>query len=175
MVGNFLFDFDTETMSRILAVSSTAMRNMIHASLDEYMSSMRRELGTKPDSETVSRIYLRQCEETLVRQLVAGSLNETETAAIEAAEEKLSSEEFLRQPGGLEADRRQDPRRRLGDGDHRGFDPGHREASPGATRRTSILAIDSEDETPRIAKLERSLRNLELERDAGHGRRQGVL
>ncbi len=104
LIGNLIFDFDTGMMARVLRPRSPAFREQVERSLREYMTSMKRELGRVPDRRQVARIYLKQCAETLGRELVPGDLTAAEVAAVERLERRLLSESFLYRPGGLRRD-----------------------------------------------------------------------
>jgi lipoate-protein ligase A len=103
-VGNLIFDFDTEVMARVLRVPFAAFREQVTRSLEEYMTSMKRELGHRPDSKQVADIYLRKCEKALGGELVPGELTDSERAAVEEAEARLESESFRYRAGGLRRD-----------------------------------------------------------------------
>lgn len=101
LVGSLMFDFDTERMAQILKVPSEKFRDKVFHSLQEYMTTMRKELGFVPDRQEVKVIYLRQCEEALKEEIVEGELTDAEWEAIEAADRKFLSPEWLYQKGGL--------------------------------------------------------------------------
>lgn len=101
VVGNFLFDFDTETMARVLTAPTEKFRDKLHRSLREYMTSMKRELGTVPDPALVKAVYLRRCSEVLGQELVRGDLTRDEMQVIEKVDKRFESEEFLRRGEGL--------------------------------------------------------------------------
>ena len=65
LVGNLIFDFDTEVMARVLRAPFAAFREQVTRSLREYMTSMKRELGHRPDPKAVADTYLRKCEGVL--------------------------------------------------------------------------------------------------------------
>ncbi len=104
LVGNLIFDFDTEVMARVLHAPSAAFREQVGRSLREYMTSMRRELGYVPDPKQVAEIYTQKCAQTLGTELVPGKLTDAELVAIEEVDRRFRSESFLRQPGGLRRD-----------------------------------------------------------------------
>ena len=101
VVGNFLFDFDSGLMAKILRAPSEAFRDQVDLSLRAYMTSMRRELGAAPDPEEVARRYVHHCTAALGEDLQPGPLAPFELDAIEQVEQRFRSDEFLRQPGGL--------------------------------------------------------------------------
>ena len=102
LVGNFIFDFDTDAMAGILAVGSRMLRDEIRRSLREYMTSMRRELDTAPPPADVVTRYCRQLAAALDDEVVAGALTGAEQQAVDAVERRFLSDEFRRGSGGLE-------------------------------------------------------------------------
>lgn len=104
LVGNLIFDFDTDECARILRAPSPAFRDQVHKSLALYMTSMHRELGVVPDPARVAAVYRAQCQELLADELICGEWTPRELAAIEASDEKLASPDFLYSSGGLKRD-----------------------------------------------------------------------
>ena len=106
LVGNFLFDFDTETMARCLRVPDEKFRDKVHKSLDEYMTTMARELagspGGVPSETTVKARYRAACERAFGEPLVDGALTDDELCTMASLDTKFTSADFLHQPGGLE-------------------------------------------------------------------------
>lgn len=101
VVGNFLFAFDTGTMAQILRAPSAAFREQVARSLRSYMTTMRVELGSTPDSAEVAACYRRHCAAALGTELEAGELTAGEHEAIERVERRFRSPDFVHQPGGL--------------------------------------------------------------------------
>ncbi|MDQ7063361.1 MAG: lipoate--protein ligase [candidate division KSB1 bacterium] len=104
MVGSFLFDFNTELMARVLKVPSEKFRDKVFQSLQEYMTTMKKELQTVPDREDVKAVYMRECEKALGEEIVEGELTPDELATIETLDEKFQSESWLYQKSGLMRD-----------------------------------------------------------------------
>jgi lipoate-protein ligase A len=101
MVGSLMFDFNTELMAKVLKVPSEKFRDKIYQSLQEYMTTMTKELGSAPPVEDVKELYVRECQKALGEEIVAGELTDEEKRAIAEADARLASEEWLRQKGGL--------------------------------------------------------------------------
>ena len=101
VVGSLMFDFNFELMSKVLKVSSEKMRDKIFQSLNEYMTTMTRQLGRTPDRAAVVKIYLAQVEAALGRQIVAGEPTARELAIAEELDRKFATDEWLYQKGGL--------------------------------------------------------------------------
>ena len=101
VVGSFMFDFNFELMSKVLKVSSEKMRGKIFQSLNEYMTTMTRQLGQAPDRESVMMIYREQVEADLGRQLIRGELSAKELQIAEQLDAQFENDEWLYQKGGL--------------------------------------------------------------------------
>ncbi|MFQ5706715.1 MAG: biotin/lipoate A/B protein ligase family protein [bacterium] len=101
VVGSLMFDFDFELMARVLVVPNEKFRDKIYQSLQEYMTTMKKELGAVPSLEMVKDLYIEQCEALLGEKLVQGTFTERELAAMEQLNAKFTSSEWLFQKGGL--------------------------------------------------------------------------
>jgi len=101
VVGSFMFDFNFELMSKVLKVSSEKMRDKIFQSLNEYMTTMTRQLGRAPDRESVMKIYREQVETILGRKMIPGELTAKESQVAEQLDAQFARDEWLYQKGGL--------------------------------------------------------------------------
>ncbi len=101
LVGSFMFDFDFETMARVLKVPNEKFRDKIYQSLQEYMTTMKRELGAAPSAELVKNLYLQKCQEILGDEIVAAKFTDRELQAMQEYDEKFASQAWLQQKGGL--------------------------------------------------------------------------
>jgi lipoate-protein ligase A len=101
LVGNFIFDFDTDVMANVLRAPSPMFREQVGMSLRRYMTSMRNEGVPVPPASEVAAVYRDKCAAALGRRVDPGDLTAREVASIEAADERFLSAEFVRQPGGL--------------------------------------------------------------------------
>ena len=99
MVGSFMFDFDTETMARCLKVPSEKFRDKLFQSLNDYMTTMVKELGAPPGRETVKALFLRHCADVLGVEPVEDRPTEAEEAAIARAEAALSDPDWTYSKG----------------------------------------------------------------------------
>jgi lipoate-protein ligase A len=90
MVGSFMFDFDTETMSRCLKVPSEKFRDKLKQTLDDYMTTMSRELTSLPERETVKQRFLHHCAAVLAVEPAEDDPTARELQAIEDYEKALS-------------------------------------------------------------------------------------
>ncbi len=101
VVGSLMFGFDFELMSKVLKVSSEKMRDKIFQSLNEYMTTMTRELGSTPNRDRVVDIYLEKCAAALGRDIVPGEPTQKELTLAEELDRQFVTEEWLYQKGGL--------------------------------------------------------------------------
>lgn len=101
VVGSLMFDFNFDLMARVLKVPSEKMRDKIVQSLNEYMTTITKQLGETPDYEEVKREYMRHVAETLGRPLELDDPTPHELAITEEIEERFASHEWLYQRGGL--------------------------------------------------------------------------
>ena len=101
VVGSLMFDFNFDLMARVLKVPSEKMRDKIVQSLNEYMTTMTRQLGHSPDYEAVKREYIRQVVDTLGRPAEYTDPTPEELAVTAELEQRFASDEWLYQKGGL--------------------------------------------------------------------------
>ena len=101
VVGSLMFDFDIATMARVLKVPSEKFRDKVYQSLAEYMTTMRRELGTPPPRDEVIEAYLDACGAVLGRPIERGELRADELALANELDERFASDEWLHEAGGL--------------------------------------------------------------------------
>jgi lipoate-protein ligase A len=99
IVGSLMFDFDRAAMARVLKLSSEKMRDKVFQGLQDYMTTMRDELGAVPDRDEVVGLYRKQLAEVLGAKIVAGEWSEAEEARARELDRKLGSEEWLEQKG----------------------------------------------------------------------------
>ncbi|MCC6188986.1 MAG: lipoate--protein ligase family protein [Anaerolineales bacterium] len=101
VVGSLMFDFNFDLMARVLKVPSEKMRDKIFQSLNEYMTTMTRQLGHTPDYAAVKREYVRHVVQVLGRPAEYADPTPAELAATAEIEARLASDEWLYQKGGL--------------------------------------------------------------------------
>jgi len=101
VVGSFMFDFNFELMAQVLKVSSEKMRDKIFQSLNEYMTTMTRQLGRAPERASVMKIYQEKVEADLGRKIVSGELSAKELQIAQELDTQFVSDEWLYQKGGL--------------------------------------------------------------------------
>ncbi|MCB6176598.1 lipoate--protein ligase family protein [Rhodobacter sp. Har01] len=94
LVGSFMLDFDTATMAKCLKVPSEKFRDKLRQTLDDYMTTMLRELGRMPDRDDIKARFLRHCAEVLGVEVHDSAPTPAEWAAIEAAEAALADPDW---------------------------------------------------------------------------------
>lgn len=94
MVGSFMLDFDTATMSRCLKVPSEKFRDKLRQTLDDYMTTMVKQLGAPPDRADLLAHFLRHCADALEVEPVLDTPTAAEMAAIERAEAELADPDW---------------------------------------------------------------------------------
>jgi len=93
-VGGILLDFDYKTMSRILKVPDEKFRDKVYKTMEENLTTMKRELGRIPAREEVVKV-LKEKFEKMVGKLEPSSLNSEILEKMKQIESWMSSEEFL--------------------------------------------------------------------------------
>jgi lipoate-protein ligase A len=93
-VGGMLLDFDTRTMSRVLKVPDEKFRDKVYKSMDENLTTMKRELGQAPPRADVVRVLVERFESLLGRLEPAGMTPQL-TYRMRQLEEWMMSDEFL--------------------------------------------------------------------------------
>jgi lipoate-protein ligase A len=99
MVGSFMFDFDTATMARCLKVPSEKFRDKLKTTLDDYMTTMAKELSEVPPRDRVKELFLNHCESALAVTAVIAEPTDRERRAIEEQEATLSDPAWTHRQG----------------------------------------------------------------------------
>jgi len=94
MVGSFMYDFDTEAMAHCLKVPSEKFRDKLRQTLNDYMTTMARELETPPERAALIERFLAHCAEVLKVEPVFDQPTDAELAAIETAEKALADPDW---------------------------------------------------------------------------------
>lgn len=94
VVGSLLFDIDAKAMVQALRVSSEKMRDKLAVGISEYVTSLKRELGGKPEVQPVVDIYLSKVERSLNRHLEADVLEKSEERAQQKLREVFMTDEW---------------------------------------------------------------------------------
>jgi len=95
VVGSLMFDFDKAAMSKVLRVASEKMRDKIFQSLEQYMTTMREELGRIPERRPVVNLYLAACADVLGAEIVPGTWTEAEETRARLLDERFLAPEWL--------------------------------------------------------------------------------
>jgi len=93
-VGGILMDFDYQTMSKILRVPDEKFRDKIYKSMDENLTTMKRELGFMPNKDEVVNSLVSNFE-NLVGRLQPMTLTEDIVNKMLELEKWFTSDEFL--------------------------------------------------------------------------------
>lgn len=93
-VGGILMDFDYQTMSKILRVPDEKFRDKIYKSMDENLTTMKRELGVMPNRDEVVNSLVSNFE-NLVGRLQPMTLTEDVVNKMLELEKWFTSDEFL--------------------------------------------------------------------------------
>ncbi len=99
MVGSFLFDFDVDTMAHCLRVPSEKFRDKLRAGMNDYITTLSRELGQAPSRETVRGAFLEAIRNELAVAVVRDDATAAEAAAIAEQEQALGDPEWTYQKG----------------------------------------------------------------------------
>jgi lipoate-protein ligase A len=102
VVGSLIFDFNYETMVRVLKVPSEKFRDKVYRSMREYLTTIRRELGARtPTWEEGKQILIEEIAKSLQQDVYLDRLNEREETEMSRWRKTLTDEEWLYQAGGL--------------------------------------------------------------------------
>jgi len=93
-VGGILLDFDYQAMSKILKVPDEKFRDKIYKTMEENLTTMKRELGRIPSREEVVSV-LREKFEKMVGKLTSASLNSEILEKMRQIESWMTSGNFL--------------------------------------------------------------------------------
>jgi lipoate-protein ligase A len=93
-VGGILLDFDYQAMSRILKVPDEKFRDKAHKTMEENLTTVRRELGVIPSREELISVLKEEFEKR-VGKLTPASLNPKILEKMKQLDAWMTSEEFL--------------------------------------------------------------------------------
>lgn len=97
ITGNFLFHFDCEVMANALCAPTIAFRSRVRATLEDNLTSFKKELGKMPDQEEVKEVYQRKCKEVLGSGFYEGAFTDQEILSMERIEKKFQEYDWLHQ------------------------------------------------------------------------------
>lgn len=95
VVGNLLFDFDYDRMSRAWRAPSEPFRRLAAAALRERVTTLRAEAGEVPSMDAAASLLIAEFERALGRPLVRGDLSAREERAAARFEARLVSRKWL--------------------------------------------------------------------------------
>ena len=93
-VGGVLVDFDYRAMSKVLKVPDEKFRDKIHKSMEENLTTMKRELGQPPPREEIVRVLAERFEKRLGTLERVGLDSQTIRKMMEI-EKWMTSDSFL--------------------------------------------------------------------------------
>jgi len=93
-VGGILLDFDYETMSKVLKVPDEKFRDKVYKSMQENLSTMKRELGDIPPRKEVVQTLTREYEK-LIGRLQPMDLDNRLLERMKSLEKEFTSDRFL--------------------------------------------------------------------------------
>lgn len=135
MVGSFMMDFDTATMSKCLKVPSEKFRDKLRQTMEDYMTTMVKQLGFVPDRAELIERFLGHCAQVLGVEPAFDEPTGAELDAIAKAESDLLDPDWIYTAG-----RRQRPQGvKIAEGVH--LTEGAWKA-PGGLLRVQLLSRD---------------------------------
>jgi len=93
-VGGILLDFDYATMSKVLKVPDEKFRDKIYKSMEENLTTMKRELGVVPPREEIKRVLIERFEKILGK-LESVELNKATRQKMHELGKWFTSDDFL--------------------------------------------------------------------------------
>ncbi len=93
-VGGILMDFDYKTMSRVLKVPDEKFRDKIYRSMEENLTTMKRELGDLPSRAEIKKVLVENFEKILGR-LEPVEIDAATISKIKEIEQWFMSDAFL--------------------------------------------------------------------------------
>lgn len=93
-VGGILLDFDYVTMSKVLKVPDEKFRDKIHRSMEENLTTMKRELGEIPPREDIKNVLVDNFQK-LTGKLEPVELDYNTIIKMKKLEEMFLADEFL--------------------------------------------------------------------------------
>jgi lipoate-protein ligase A len=93
-VGGILLDFDYKTMSKVLKVPDEKFRDKIYKSMEENLTTMKRELGNIPPREDIKKVLIEGFQK-LTGRLEPVDLDDNTMKKMREIEKWFMSDEFL--------------------------------------------------------------------------------
>ncbi|MCD6510903.1 MAG: lipoate--protein ligase family protein [Thermoprotei archaeon] len=95
LIGNVILNFNAEMASKVLRVPSEKMRDKVFKTMQEWVSSMKGELGYIPPRDEIVRRLIECFEDALRIRLVKGELTAEEKSVWEGLVEKFKSPSWM--------------------------------------------------------------------------------
>jgi len=94
MAGSFMYDFDTANMARCLKVPSEKFRDKLKSTLDDYMTTMVKQLDEVPNRGHLITLFLKHCAGALGVTPEMSEPTEAELKAIAEEEKALTDPDW---------------------------------------------------------------------------------
>ncbi|MCW4050420.1 MAG: lipoate--protein ligase family protein [Candidatus Bathyarchaeota archaeon] len=78
LVGNFIMDLNYMQMARVLKVPDAKFRDKMASSMEQWVSSLRKELGSTPSPSSIKEVYVKEFSEQLGVEIIKESPTEAE-------------------------------------------------------------------------------------------------
>ncbi len=95
LIGNIIMDLNVEEMARIIRAPSEKFRDKLAKTMQEWMTSLKRELGYLPDRRKVKEYLIEGYQETLDISLEEGELTSGEERLWREIREKIKRKDWL--------------------------------------------------------------------------------
>ena len=95
ITGNFLLDFDFRTMLDALNIQQDSFRLKAERDMKKYMTTIKSEVGTIPNTQRIVQQYTAQCAATLNRPLVPHDFTPKQVAYFEKLDRKMTKDAWL--------------------------------------------------------------------------------
>jgi len=95
VVGNIMLDFNFQEMSRILKVPDDKFRDKVYKTMSEYLTTIKKELGSIPPRDEIKNILVKKFEDTIGIELEAGELTPGELEMVKELDSKFLSDKWL--------------------------------------------------------------------------------
>lgn len=99
IAGSFMFDFNTEVMSKCLKVPSEKFRDKLKSGLDDYMTTITKELDTPPSRHDLLDRFFEHCQDTLDADLTIDQPIQAELEKIAEQEVSLVDQDWIYRQG----------------------------------------------------------------------------
>jgi len=95
VVGNVILDFEPKAFASVLRIPDEKMRDKMIRSMEEWVTSLRKELGRKPSMSEVEEAYRRCFEEIYGIELVEGELTPSEREYMKKLMKKYGDKKWI--------------------------------------------------------------------------------